>query len=210
MSIYLNYWNELFEEPKTELTYSNNFELLIAVILSAQCTDKKVNEITSKLFKKYNTPQQFANLEQQKLEKEIYSSGFFRNKAKNIIKASQDIVNKFNGKVPNTMEDLKKLAGVGQKTASVIYSAGFGGDAFAVDTHVFRVSNRLGISSSKNVKQCEADLKKYFKKPLWNKVHHQMVLFGRYYCKARSPQCNTCKLKDVCQYYKNNNKKTSI
>lgn len=201
MNRYLEYWNELFENPKTELTYSNNFELLIAVILSAQCTDKKVNEITSRLFKKYNTPQQFANLKQQELEKEIYSSGFFRNKAKNIIKASQDIIKKFNGKVPNTIENLKKLAGVGQKTASVIYSVGFGGNALAVDTHVFRVSNRLGLSSSKNVKQCEADLKKYFKESLWSKVHYQMVLFGRYYCKARAPKCNICKLNDICKYY---------
>lgn len=198
---FINYWSELFPNPVTELKFSNNFELLVAVILSAQCTDKRVNAITKDLFKKYSTPEQFASLKQEELEKQIYSCGFYRNKAKNLINASRVIVNEFNGKVPMTMPDLKKLAGVGQKTAGVIYSVAFGGDAMPVDTHVFRVSNRLKISKSKNVKKCEEDLKNFFDKSTWSKVHHQMVLFGRYYCKARSPECEVCKLKENCHYY---------
>lgn len=203
----INYWNELFPSPVTELKFNNNFELLVAVILSAQCTDKRVNAITKNLFKKYNTPEQFASLKQEELEKQIYSCGFYRNKAKNLINASRVIVNEFNGEIPTTMQDLKRLDGVGQKTAGVVYSVAFGGDAMPVDTHVFRVSNRLKISESKNVKKCEEDLKRFFDKSVWNKVHHQMVLFGRYYCKARSPECEICKLKENCLYYKIKQKK---
>ena len=202
-NILSNYWNELFPNPVTELKFSNNFELLVAVILSAQCTDKRVNAITEKLFKKYNTPEQFAELNQTELENQIYSCGFYRNKAKNIITASREIVGNYNGQVPNKIDELEKLAGVGHKTAGVVYAVGFGGIAFPVDTHIFRVSNRLGISNSKNVKECEEDLKNFFDKSAWNKVHHQIVLFGRYYCKARSPECEICKLKKICNYYKN-------
>ena len=206
MKKYLQYWDELFPKPTTELNFSNNFELLIAVLLSAQCTDKRVNSVTKNLFKKYKTAQDFLNLGQQELEKEIYSCGFYRKKAKSIIDLSRKIIEKYDGKVPNTIEELKTLNGIGQKTASVIFSIGFGGDALAVDTHVFRVSKRLGFSDAKNVKKCEEDLKNLIDKSLWSKIHSQMVLFGRYYCKARSPKCENCKLQKICKYKLEQNK----
>lgn len=196
----LNYLNEMFPEPKCELEFQNNFQLLIAVILSAQCTDKRVNIVTKELFKKYNSPKDFASIKQEELEDEIKSCGFYHNKAKNIISASKDIVNRFNGEVPNNVEDLMSLAGVGKKTANVVFAVGFGGDAIAVDTHVFRVSNRLGVES-KNPLECEEKLMKILPKKDWSKIHHQLVLFGRYFCKAIKPNCKECELNDICKYY---------
>ncbi len=196
----LNYLNEMFPEPKCELEFQNNFQLLIAVILSAQCTHKRVNIVTKELFKKYNSPKDFASIKQEELENEIKSCGFYHNKAKNIISASKDIVNRFNGEVPNNVEDLMSLAGVGKKTANVVFAVGFGGDAIAVDTHVFRVSNRLGIES-KNPLECEEKLMKILPKKDWSKIHHQLVLFGRYFCKAIKPNCKECELNDICKYY---------
>ena len=196
----LNYLDELFPEPACELKFNSKFELLVSVILSAQCTDKRVNMVTSELFKKYNTPKDFANLKQEELEKEIKTCGFYHNKAKNIISCSKDILERFNGNVPNNVDDLMSLAGVGKKTANVVFSVGFGGDAIAVDTHVFRVSNRLGIKS-KNPLECEAKLQKLVPKQNWAKVHHQMVLFGRYFCKAIKPNCKECELAEICEYY---------
>lgn len=198
--------NDMFTDAKCELNFSSNFELLVAVILSAQCTDKRVNQVTDSLFKLYNTPQQFAVLNQQQLEKLIYSCGFYHNKAKSIINASKQIINEYNGQVPSKLQDLQKLSGVGRKTANVVYSNAFGGNAFAVDTHVYRVSHRLGITDSKNVLNCEKDLMKVFPESLWSKTHHLMVLFGRYHCKSIKPKCESCKLKNVCDYYKNLNK----
>lgn len=192
----------MFPAPKCELEFSNNFELLIAVILSAQCTDKRVNQVTKTLFQKHKTPNDFANLDVQTLEKEIYVLGFYHNKAKNIISACKDLVEKFNGEVPSDMESLTSLSGVGRKTASVVMSVGFNKQAFAVDTHVFRVANRLGIGSEKSPKDCEEKLKKYFKNCDWAKIHLQMVNFGRYVCKARKPMCEKCSLKEVCKYKK--------
>ena len=196
----LNYLDELFPEPACELKFNSRFELLVSVILSAQCTDKRVNMVTSELFKKYNTPKDFAGLKQEELENMIKSCGFYHNKAKNIISCSKDILERFNGNVPNNVDDLMSLAGVGKKTANVVFSVGFGGDAIAVDTHVFRVSNRLGIKS-KNPLECEAKLQKLVPKQNWSKVHHQMVLFGRYFCKAIKPNCKECELADICEYY---------
>ena len=201
------YFNKLFENPVCELNFKNNFELLISVILSAQCTDKRVNITTEKLFKKYKTPQDFANLKEQDLEKEIFSCGFYKNKAKNIIKASQSILTDFNGEVPNNFEDLIKLAGVGRKTANVVCSVGFGGDAIAVDTHILRVANRLGLAKTKDPTKCEFALRKVFNKKDWSRLHYQMVLFGRYYCKARKPECEICELKNQCNYYKEKKEK---
>lgn len=190
-----------FPNIESELEYNSNFELLVAVILSAQCTDKRVNQVTRQLFKTYSTPKQFANLEQQELEKLIYSCGFYHNKAKNIIACAKQIEQDFGGQVPANISDLMSLAGVGRKTANVVYALAFGGDAIAVDTHVFRTSNRLGLSTSTNVKDCEKDLTKNLPKNLWSKMHFLLVLFGRYQCKSQKPLCNDCEFKHFCKYY---------
>ena len=195
-----------FPNAECELKFNSNFELLIAVILSAQCTDKRVNEVTTKIFKEYNTPQDFASMPQEKLEKMIYSCGFYHNKAKNIISASQQIITNFGGQVPSSIEDLQKLKGVGKKTANVVFSMAFGGDAIAVDTHVFRTSNRLGLSNSKNVKKCEQDLMKKFPQNKWNSAHLLLVFFGRYQCKAIHPLCESCEFKNFCMYNSQQNK----
>lgn len=193
---------QIFGEAKCELNFSNNFELLVAVMLSAQCTDKRVNTVTKVLFEKYNTPEAFATLEQKKLEKEIYSCGFYHNKAKNIIAMSKDILVRFGGTVPSEFDDLISLAGVGRKTANVVMAVGFNKDAIAVDTHVFRVSNRLGIVKANNPYKCELALQKVVDKEKWSRFHHLLVLFGRYYCKAISPKCKDCVLADICKMKK--------
>lgn len=192
--------------PKCELVFNSVFELLVAVVLSAQCTDKRVNQVTEKLFQKYSSPKAFANLTINELSKEIYSLGFYNTKAEKIISLSKSIMQNFNGEVPKTMEELTTLSGVGRKTASVVLSEGFKKPAFAVDTHVFRVANRLGIASTKNVEACEIALKKYFPKHKWSKIHLQMVLFGRYFCKAKNPCCSACKLKNKCVYFQKKEK----
>ena len=194
----LDYLNELFAEPKCELEYSNNFELLVAVILSAQCTDKRVNQVTRELFKEFNKPQDFAKLNHEELEQIIHSCGFYRSKSKAIIEVSKEIINKCGGEVPSDFEDLCSLRGVGRKTANVMISEAFKGDAFAVDTHVLRVSNRLGIASTDNPDVCEKKLKDFFDQKDWSRLHYQMVLFGRYHCKARNPECENCKFKEIC------------
>ena len=199
-----NYLNELFPNATCELNFSTAFELLIAVILSAQCTDARVNKVTEVLFKNYNTPQKLAVAKQEDIEKIIYSCGFFRNKAKNIIACSQDIIKKFSGEVPNNLKDLQMLAGVGRKTANVVYSLWFNGDAIAVDTHVFRVSNRIPLARGETPFEVESGLMKEFDKSNWSKLHYLLVLFGRYHCKAKNPECKDCKLKNFCQFYKNN------
>lgn len=202
--ISLDYLKKLYPDPKCELNHNSAFELLIAVILSAQCTDARVNKVTEVLFKKYNTAQDFANIDIKELENLIYPCGFYHNKAKNIINCSKSILNNFNGEVPNNLDDLQKLAGVGRKTANVVYSLWFGGDAIAVDTHVFRVSNRLEIAKGNTPEKVEIELMKNFDKAEWSKLHYRLVLFGRYVCKAKKPDCETCGLKDICKYYKNN------
>lgn len=190
-----------FPNAESELNYASNFELLVAVILSAQCTDKRVNQVTEKMFKKFNTPQDFANMEQKELEKMIFSCGFYHNKAKNIINCSKQIVQNFGGQVPSNLNDLQSLSGVGRKTANLVYALAFGGDAIAVDTHVFRVSNRLGLSSSNNVLDCEKDLMKNLPKNMWSKMHFLLVLFGRYQCKSQKPLCENCEFKSFCKYH---------
>lgn len=198
--------NEIYKTPKCELNYKNNFELLVAVILSAQCTDKRVNEVTDKLFKIYNTPSDFASIKGETLEKLIYSCGFYKNKAKNIINMSKDLILKFNGQVPSDFNDLISLSGVGRKTANVVLSEGFKQNALAVDTHVFRVSHRLNLSNAKTPDKTEEDLKKQFDENLWSNLHLYMVLFGRYICKSQRPNCEVCKFKEICKYYKEKNK----
>ena len=197
-------FKEKFPNAKCELKFSSNFELLICVILSAQCTDRRVNMVAQELFKKYPTAFQLSKANISDVEEIVKPCGFFHNKAKNIIETSKILVEKFDGDVPKDFSMLLSLPGVGQKTANVLTSVGFGGDAFAVDTHVFRVSRRLGIAKGKNPSQVEEELKKYFSKDKWSETHHLFVLYGRYFCKARKPECSDCKLKENCLYYRKN------
>ena len=188
-----------------ELNYGTPFELLVAVILSAQCTDKRVNEVTKDLFKKNNNPEQYATMTPAELEPLIHSCGFFHNKAVNIIGAAKGIVDRFGGEVPKTMAELTSLPGVGRKTASVVMTVAFDEPAMPVDTHVFRVSGRLGLSHGKNPEQVEKDLKDLYPPSDWNIVHHTLIFHGRYICKALRPNCSECTLTEYCPYFKENN-----
>ena len=188
-----------------ELNYGTPFELLVAVILSAQCTDKRVNEVTKDLFKKYNNPEQYATMTPAELEPLIHSCGFFHNKAVNIIGAAKGIVDRFGGEVPKSMAELTSLPGVGRKTASVVMTVAFDEPAMPVDTHVFRVSGRLGLSHGKNPEQVEKDLKDLYPPSDWNIVHHTLIFHGRYICKALRPNCCECTLTEYCPYFKENN-----
>lgn len=199
----LNNLREIIPNPVSELEFSNNFELLVAVMLSAQCTDKRVNIVTRELFKKYKTPYDFADLQYSQLEEMIKSCNYYKNKAKNIIDASKILVEKFAGDVPSDHSDLVSLPGVGNKTANVVQAVGFNIQAFAVDTHILRVSNRLGLASTDNPNKCENSLKEVFKDIDFCEMHHLLLLFGRYFCTARNPKCENCKLKEVCDYIKN-------
>ena len=185
---------ETHPNAECELNFASPYELLVAVILSAQCTDKRVNEITEKLFKTYNTPEQFAALSMDELKPYIYSCGFFNNKGKNIIEMSKTLVEKYGGQVPTDFDALTSLAGVGRKTASVVLCVAFGIPAMPVDTHVYRVSKRLGFS----VEKVEEDLKALFPKEEWYAVHHSLIFHGRYICHSRSPACQECPLKEDC------------
>lgn len=193
--------DEMFENPRCELEYYTPYELLVAVILSAQCTDKRVNIVTTHLFKEANTPEKMIKLSQEELEEKIHSCGFYHNKAKNILSMSKDLVEKFDGQVPNDLEKLQTLAGVGRKTANVVYSEAFKGDAIAVDTHVLRVSNRLGLVKTDDPKKCELRLMELFDKGRWSKLHLQLVHFGRYVCKSIKPNCSECPFTNICNYY---------
>ena len=193
-----------FGQAECELVHKNNYELIVAVILSARCTDKRVNQITKNLFKKYPDARSLAMAKQEGLEKDIYSCGFYKNKAKNLISMANDLINRFNGQVPENYEDLISLAGVGRKTANVVMFVGFKKPAIAVDTHVFRVSNRLGIVNAKTPLECELALQKKVDKEKWGNFHHLLVLFGRYICKSRNPYCKDCEFKSICNFYKQN------
>ena len=193
----------LYVNPKCELNFSNNYELLVAVILSAQCTDKRVNQVTSELFKEFNTPAKMLTLSQEELEDIIRSCGFFHNKAKHILDASRDLIEKYDGNVPCDKKELKSLAGVGEKTANVVLSLAFGVPAIAVDTHVFRVSNRLGLADSKDVFKTQKQLENVLPKEKWSKFHYALVLHGRYVCKSQKPKCEECKLNVYCKKYNN-------
>ena len=189
---------ETYPDAKCSLDFSTPFEMLVAVILSAQCTDKRVNEVTSEMYKKYNKPEDFADMPLEQLENLIHSCGFYHNKALAIKNASREILERFNGKVPSNFDDLCSLPGVGRKTANVVMIEAFGGDAIPVDTHVLRVSNRLGLAKTKNPDVCEENLKKIFPKESWAKLHKRMVLFGRYKCKAINPECEGCPFSSFC------------
>lgn len=194
--------DRLYENPKCELIFSSNYELLVAVILSAQCTDKRVNQVTSELFKEYNTPEKMITLPQEQLENKIRSCGFFHNKAKHILEASRDLVDRFGGVIPSDKKELKSLAGVGEKTANVVLATAFGVPAIAVDTHVFRVSNRLGLANSKKIERTQKQLEMNLPKEKWIKFHYALVLHGRYVCKSQNPNCKDCELKQFCKFYK--------
>ena len=195
--------SNLYPDAAPALHFRTPYELLVAVILSAQCTDERVNIVTAELFKEHNTPEKMLKLSQGELEKYIFSCGFYRNKAAHILSASRDIVEKFGGEVPSSHSDLKTLAGVGQKTANVVYSVAFGGDAIAVDTHVFRVSNRLGIAQGSTPDKVEEGLKKAIPQDRWSKAHHYLIYHGRRVCHSQRPDCPNCTLKEYCNFYKN-------
>ena len=192
----------LYPDAKPALHYTTPYELLVAVVLSAQCTDERVNIVTAKLFEKYNTPEAMVTLSQKELEKYIFSCGFYRMKAEHILSASRDILEKFGGEVPGTVEELMTLAGVGKKTANVIYSVAFGGQAIAVDTHVFRVSNRLGLAKGKTPLEVEENLYKVVPKENWSKAHHWMIYHGRRVCHSQKPACDACTLSHLCDFAK--------
>ncbi len=191
----------LYPDARPALHYSTAYELLVAVILSAQCTDERVNLVTEKLFVGHNTPERMLLLSQEELEKYIFSCGLYRSKAKHILSASKDIVEKFGGEVPSTIEGLRSLAGVGQKTANVVYSVAFGGDAIAVDTHVFRVSNRLGLAHADTPARTEEQLRAVIPQKDWSKAHHWLIFHGRRVCHSRNPDCDACTLKGECVYF---------
>lgn len=193
---------ELYPDAKAELNFSNPFELLIATILSAQTTDVQVNKVTEKLFKDYKTPQDFIKLSEEELAEKIKSLGFYKNKSKNILATCRILVEKYQGQVPDTREELMKLPGVGRKTANVVISNAFNKQAIAVDTHVFRVSNRIGLAHSDNVFDTEKDLMNNIDESMWSKAHHLLIFHGRRVCKSRKPLCEKCPLTDYCLYYK--------
>jgi endonuclease-3 len=182
----------------TALRYSNPFELLIAVILSAQCTDARVNMITPTLFRKYPTPQKLAKAKRSDVERIVKSCGFFRMKAKNIINAARELVEKHAGEVPSAREELEALAGVGRKTASVVMSVAFHEAAIAVDTHVFRVAHRLGLTLGKTPRDVERDLQAIVPRQKWSHAHHWLILHGRAICKAPTPLCGICPVNAIC------------
>ena len=188
-----------FFPDKPALKFSSPFELLIAVVLSAQCTDERVNKVTEKLFKEYNTPQKMLLLSQAELEKYIFSCGLYHSKAEHILSLCKDLIEKFDGQVPANLEDLRSLAGVGRKTANVVYSVAFNGDAIAVDTHVFRVSNRIVLVKADNPLNTEKGLMKLLDKNLWSKMHHYLIYLGRSFCKAGKPDCENCPIKNDCE-----------
>lgn len=192
---------KLYPQAAPALHFNSPYELLVAVILSAQCTDERVNKVTAELFKEYNTPQKMLTLSQQELEKRIFSCGFYRNKAAHILSASRDIIEKFGGQVPADHAALKTLAGVGQKTANVVYAVAFGGDAIAVDTHVFRVSNRLGLAHATTPEKTELQLNAAIPKDMWSRAHHWLIFHGRMVCHSQRPDCANCTLKTWCEFY---------
>ena len=191
----------LYPDARPELHFTNPFETLVATMLSAQCTDKRVNVVTEKLFKLYTCPADIARLTPEELEPHIRECGLYHYKAKNIVAACKVICEQYGGEVPGNWDALVKLPGVGRKTANVVWANAFGGDAIAVDTHVFRVSNRLGLADANNVEKTELQLQQAIPKSDWSKAHHWLIFHGRRVCSARAPKCEQCTLKDLCKDY---------
>jgi len=200
--------NKIYPTTPIPLNHTNNFTLLMSVLLSAQCTDLNVNNVTKKIYPKYNRPEHFVKLGQKKIEKLIKSIGLFRVKAKSVYLMSKLILEKHEGKVPKSFEELEKLPGVGHKTASVVMSQGFRIPAFAVDTHIHRLAQRWGLTNGKNVIQTEKDLKRLFPKKTWSKLHLQIIYYGREFCKARDCYGLTCKICTTCYPNRKNTIKT--
>ena len=202
--IILKILNKIYPKTSIPLKHTNKFTLLISVLLSAQTTDVNVNNVTKNIYPKYNRPEHFLKLGRKKIENLIKSIGIFRIKAKSVYLLSKLLIEKHEGKVPENFEDLEKLPGVGHKTASVVMSQGFGHPAFPVDTHIHRLAQRWGLTNGKNVVQTEKDLKRLFPKKSWNKLHLQIIYYGREYCKARECYGLTCKI--CCSCYPNRKK----
>lgn len=195
---------EQYPHPKPELHFGSPFELLVATMLSAQSTDKQVNKCTEVLFRKYNTPAQFAALSEKELFPYIQSCGLYQTKGKNIIAASKILLEQYGGEVPKDRDALMQLPGVGRKTANVVVSNAFGIPAIAVDTHVFRVANRIGLTEAKDVRKTEEQLMEAIPEKDWGDAHHWLIFHGRRVCTARNPKCGECVLKDICEYRKEN------
>ena len=192
--------SKVIKNPKTDLTYKNKFTLLVSVVLSAQCTDVNVNNVTKILYKKYNKPEHFVKLGRKRIEVLIKKINFFRNKAKSVYLLSKQLIEQHNSEVPKSFEKLIELPGVGRKTASVVLNEGFGMPTIAVDTHVFRVSNRTGLAYGKNPDEVQQNLYKVVPKKYLKKAGHTLLLHGRYTCKARLPSCKTCVIIKYCKY----------
>jgi len=196
----LDQMEEMFPDADCELIHENPFELVIAVLLSAQCTDVLVNKVTKELFKKYKTPEDYLAVELEELQNDIRSIGLYRNKAKNIQSLCTTLIEEHNGEVPRTRDELINLAGVGRKTANVVLSVAFNIPAIAIDTHVERVTKRLGICRWKDsVLEVEKTLMRRIPEEEWGATHHRLIFFGRYHCKARNPNCEACPLLDICR-----------
>lgn len=199
----IQYFEEAMPIAETELNYNNPFELIVAVVLSAQCTDKRVNQITPDLLKRFPTPEKMAEVEPAEVFDYIRSCSYPNNKAKHLVGMSQKLIELFNGEVPSDVDDLQKLPGVGRKTANVIASVVYNKPALAVDTHVFRVAARIGLSTNaKTPLATEQQLMKYIPLELVAKAHHWLILHGRYTCVARKPKCDKCGLTELCKFYK--------
>lgn len=195
---------ETYMGMETALNYSTPFELLVAVIMSAQCTDERVNKITARIFPKYNTPEKMGALSQEQLEEEIRDCGLFRSKAKNLLATCKMLTEEYNSVIPDTVEELMKLPGVGKKTANVVASIVYKVPAIAVDTHVFRVSHRLGLANGDDPLAVEKELQKAIPKNKWSDAHHWLIWHGRKICKARKPLCSECVLVELCPYKEKN------
>lgn len=201
VNIILEGFEKLYPDAKCSLNYKNSLELLIATQLSAQCTDARVNIVTEKLFEKYKTVEDFAKANLKELEEDIRSTGFYHNKAKNIKSCCKTLIEKFDGNIPNNMEDMLTLAGVGRKTANLVLGVTFDIPGIVVDTHAKRVSKRLGFTKFDDPTKVEKDLMKIIPKEKWTKFCHQLVYHGRAVCKARKPLCEECLVKNECDFY---------
>ncbi len=204
LDLMIEIFEKKYPETETELVHSSPFELLIATILSAQCTDVRVNIVTEKMFKELNTPEDFAALTPEELSPYIKTCGLYKTKSKNIVNACKLLISEFNGIVPQTHKELMSLPGVGRKTANVVLSNAFNIPAIAVDTHVFRVTNRIGIVNADDVLKTEKQLMDRLPSEIWSDAHHWFIYHGRRVCKARNPLCENCELNEICCYYKKN------